>query len=195
MFGAQAEKALREAGLSWEDVLWHKTSKRGYVTRWAEIAAPQPSDVYGLHVLVHEIGHYALHLDTLPDGRKQLRAMPEHIREFEAELFAIHWFERNGIERPEWLVSNSQNYIRGACYADHESGVALQPHILAWCDLTTEKIDQHRAEQAAFVETVTRLIREDRAEQAALKHPAPESIAANGLMAVLQRWRKALGLR
>ena len=191
LYGVEAEMALSEVGLTWDDVSWNRKSYSGRVTRWGKISAPVPTDVLKLHVLVHELGHYWLHLELLPDGRKQIVNIPSHIKEYEADQYALRWFERNGIEVTDWLLKSCKFNVRNACAIDFLEGHGLHPGIVAWCEFTTEKLLAGVEQFPQLISIAVQRIadHEARIGNPTLLQPAQPS----GLKGMIKRVRTALG--
>jgi len=90
------------------------------------LSVPTLIDAGDIHTFLHECGH--VHL-----GHGE-RDIPDHLAEYEAEMYGLHvmWAER--LTLPPMLVSESRRIIGEAIAADMLKGVSIDPHALAWAD-------------------------------------------------------------
>lgn len=85
--------------------------------------APKPDTREGLHLYLHECGHF--HLDAW-------NGSPDHVIEFEAEMWARGIMKAEGVPLPRRTANEMRDYIRGHCEKDHAAFKSVRKDIARW---------------------------------------------------------------
>lgn len=105
-----------------------------------ECLLPWPDTREKLYVHLHEkghllLGHFGRHWTRSPLLRKRytrVREKPEHVYEYEAEMFAHRKMRESGISVPRRMTLCAKLYIQMCITADERRGVRIDRRIRRW---------------------------------------------------------------
>jgi len=113
-----AHRMKAEAG-----VTRHITQRKGGKAFETTIWAPQGRTIEGLYTVAHECGHIALGHTKKGDPR------PRHVKEWEAEMYALAAFRRYGLEPEPMMLFNAYHYVAEMVAEDRARGIAIDPRV------------------------------------------------------------------
>lgn len=90
-------------------------------TNEGQILAPAGVTRRQLYVLAHECGHIVLH------GTRESWTKPSHVKEHEAETYALRAFARYGLEVPEKSARWARGYVGQWIMKDSADGIPICP--------------------------------------------------------------------
>jgi hypothetical protein len=89
------------------------------------INIPVIKDMWTLAMFLHEVGHvHRGHFDQPEE--------PEHVHEWEAEVFATHSLSAWGFDQPAQHIAVGKRYVRSIMEREATEGITPDPRVVKW---------------------------------------------------------------